>query len=195
MSRGNLSGKLLKNCISPLVLSLLIKRHTGEATAEIEKKETVVSKDSRIFGLFEDGNTPIQVVIESGLNADEEWLELKGLQELSQLYEEVKDDLFEFHEAYKLASDSGVFMTQLIDAAKCLEQIPSLETRLNNIKIEIQNSERQKQTGLVELGQLLSSIGTAKDGLNSWTEATNAKKAEFTILNSRNEQLKNIIAR
>jgi IS30 family transposase len=53
-------------------ISSLIKRHTGEANAEIGKKETEVeSKDSRVFKLFEDGKTPIQAVIESGLNAEE----------------------------------------------------------------------------------------------------------------------------
>jgi hypothetical protein len=40
-----------------------------------------------------------------------------------------------------------------------------------------------------------TSIGTVKQGLNSWTAATNAKETEFTNLNSRNEQLKNITAR
>ena len=67
-------------------ISSVIKRHTGEANAEIEKKQTEV--DSRVFKLFEAGKTPIQVVIESGLNAGEvlklnkEWMELKGLKEL-----------------------------------------------------------------------------------------------------------------
>lgn len=182
-------------------ISSVIKRYTRETKYEEEKKGTEVeSKDSRVFKLFEDGKTPIQVVIESGLNADEvrkmykEWFELRGLQELYQLYEEIKEDLFEFHEAYKFASDGGVSMIQLVDAAKCLEHIPFLETRLNNIKIEIQDGERQKQNGRVELGQLQTSIGTAKEELNSRTEATNAKKAEYSILNSRNEQLKTIIA-
>jgi hypothetical protein len=103
--------------ISPGDISDIIKRHTGELQAALEqqkvgqKPETI---DTRAFKLFEDGKTPVKVAIELDLRSDDvtkfytDYLKLKGLEELSLLYKERKDDLQEFHRAYKLVVEEGV---------------------------------------------------------------------------------------
>jgi hypothetical protein len=70
--------------------------------------------DTRAFKLFEECMTSVKVAIELDLRSDDvttlytEYLKLKGLEELSLLYKERKDDLHEFHRAYKLTVDEGV---------------------------------------------------------------------------------------
>ncbi len=77
------------------------RRHYGEAKVETKKEEgsgVALSKDTKVFKLFELGKTPIQVTIELDLKSDEvsrlykQWLELKHLHEVKQLYEERKQD-------------------------------------------------------------------------------------------------------
>jgi chromosome segregation ATPase len=182
--------------ISPGDISDIIKRHTGELQGTVkpqnalQKPETI---DTRAFKLFEEGKTPVKVAIELDLRSDEvtklytEYLKLKGLEELSLLYEERKDDLHEFHRAYKLAVDEGVAPQQLIVAANYLQDIASLESRCEVLKREVEGLENKS-------GEIYNSIVTANQDLNSYNVSINVHRQENTRLHNHKQQLQSVIA-
>jgi chromosome segregation ATPase len=182
--------------ISPGDISDIIKRHTGELQAVVEpqnalpKPETI---DTRAFKLFEEGKTPVKVAIELDLRSDDvtklyrEYLKLKGLEELSLLYEERKDDLHKFHSAYRLMVNEGVAPQQLIDAANHLQDIASLESRCEMLKREVEGLENKS-------GEIYNSIVTANQDLNSYNVSINVHRQENTRLHNHKQQLQSVIA-
>jgi hypothetical protein len=124
--------------------------------------------------------TAVKVAIELDLRSDDvtrsytEYLKLKGLEELSLLYTERKDDLHEFHRAYKLAVDEGVAPQQLIIAANHLRDIASLESRREVLKrdvegleyksVEVYNTKKELERLSNEKRQCESLIARLKEG-------------------------------
>jgi hypothetical protein len=136
----------------------IIRTHTGEDKVEAESGDQHAEMvDKQAFKLFEEGQTPVQVAISLNIQSDEisrlykEWQQLKGLHDLNQIYEERKNDLAEFHAAYKIMKDEGISPRQLVDAAYRLKQISLLEPRLKNINHYIQSKENQKQAIITRL--------------------------------------------
>jgi hypothetical protein len=182
--------------ISPGDISDIIKRHTAELQVAVEpqnalqKPETI---DTRAFKLFEAGMIPVKVAIELDLRSVDvtklytEYLKLKGLEELSLLYEERKDDLQEFHKAYKLMVNGGVTPLQLINAANHLQDIAALESRCEVLKKEVEGLENKS-------GEIYSSIVIAKQDLNSYDVSIKVHKQENTQLHNHKQQLQSVIA-
>jgi uncharacterized protein YerC len=177
--------------ISPGDISDIIKRHTGELLGTVkpqnalQKLETI---DTRAFKLFEAGKAPVKVAIDLDLRSDDvtklytEYLKLKGLEELSLLYEERKDDLHDFHSAYKLMVNETLTPRQLIDAANYLQELPVLERRLDVIKTEMEGLEYQRQ-------EVYNNIVTANMDLNSIKLGIDVQKKEFERLNHQKLQV------
>jgi len=180
----------------------IIRRHTGEDKAEAESgQQHAETVDKRAFKLFEEGKTPVQVVISLNIQSDEisrlykEWQQLKGLHGLNQIYEERKSDLAEFHAAYKLMKAEGVSPRVLVDAANCLEQLSSLEARLKNLKHDIQGKENQKQAQMNELSLLRNDITLALQEVDSYTPSINANKEEIAKLIHQVQELESLITK
>jgi transposase len=191
-------GKSIRQIAQELHLSFgtisnIIKRHSGDLqaveTQNIEQKlETI---DTRAFKLFEEGKTPIKVDIELDLKSDDvtrlykEYLKLKGLEELSLLYEERKDDLHDFHHAYKLMVNEGVAPLQLIDAANHLQDIASLESRCEVLKKEVEGLENKST-------EIYNSIVTAKQDLNTYEISIKVHRQENAQLHNHKLQLQRL---
>ena len=176
-------------------ISRIIKRHNGELQTVLvqnveQKLETI---DTRAFKLFEEGKTPVKVAIELDLRSDDvtrlytEYLKLKGLEELSLLYEERKDDLHEFHSAYKLMVNETLTPRQLIDAANHMQELPSVKSRCELIKREMEGLEYQRQ-------EVYNNVVTAKMDLNSINLGIDVHKKELDRLNSEKRQYESLIA-
>jgi hypothetical protein len=176
--------------------SSIVRRHTGELQATVktqnaqQKPETI---DTRAFRLFEAGKTPIKVAIELDLRSDDvtklytEYLKLKGLEELSLLYEERKDDLHDFHGAYRLMITESLTPRQLIEAANHLQDIASLDSRSEVLKREVEGLENKSV-------EIYNNIDTAKQDLNSINLGIDVQKKEFERLSYEKRQYESLIA-
>jgi len=182
--------------ISPGDISDIIKRHSGELQGTVKPQNTLQKPetiDTRAFKLFEEGKTPVKVAIELDLRSDDvtrlytEYLKLKGLEELSLLYEERKDDLHDFHNAYKLMVNEDMSPQQLIVAANNLQDIASLESRLEVMKKESESLEYQRQ-------DVYNNIVTANMDLNSIKLGIDVQKKEFERLNRQKLEVQKVIA-
>jgi transposase len=184
-------------------IGYLRRRHSGETGSKGTKEgaEAPPSKETQVFRLFEQGKTPIEVTIQLDLKPAEvgilytEYWKLKGLHDLNQLYEERKNDLAEFHAAYKIMKDEGVSPRQLVEAANNLEQLISLEARLNKINHDIQSKENQKQVQMDELSLLRNDLTLVTQELESYTPIISANKGEIAKLGHHVQELESLIAR
>jgi chromosome segregation ATPase len=193
-------GKSIRQIAEELHLSFgtissIIRRHNGnlqtvEAHNIEQKVETI---DTRAFKLFEDGKTPVKVAIELDPRSDDvtklytQYLKLKALEELSLLYEERRDDLHEFHNAYRLMVNESLTPRQLIDAANHMQELPSVKSRCELIKREIEGLEYQRE-------EVYNTIVTAKQDLNSINLGIDVQKKEFERLSNEKRQYESLIA-
>jgi hypothetical protein len=170
------------------------RRHYGETEAQTKNKgEITLSTDTQVFKMFEEPKTPVQVAIELNLKSNEvgrlykEWWQLKGLHQLNQLYEQIGDDIFQFHSTYKYIKDRGYTPHQLIDVANHLGQLPLLRSEREQLKQEIQNLVDQK-------AQLIEDTTMAQQDLNAIKIGVRVNRQELERLNNLKQQIQSIIA-
>jgi hypothetical protein len=136
--------------ISFLDIGLIKKEHFGETEAQT-KSEEELTIDTKVFKLFEEGKGPVQVAIDLNLQSTEvtrlqsEYWKLKGLQVLDDLYEDIKDEVFQFHRTYELIKDEGYTPRQLIEVATHLDELPVLRSEKEQLVEENQYLVKQKQ--------------------------------------------------
>lgn len=185
--------------MSPGDISSIIKRHTGEPEKG-EQQQQEVTIHTKVFKLFEEGKSPVQVAIDLNLPSTEvtrlqsEYRRLIGLQELNQLQEEIGLDIFEFSRTYKFTKSHGYTPRQLIDAADHLDELPLLRSEREQLVQESQYLETQKQNKTIKLEQVERSIVTAQQNLDSVNTSIRAKKEELELLNRRKQQVQMVIA-
>jgi chromosome segregation ATPase len=188
-------------------IASIIRRHSGEVKAVTRKEEgsgVMLSKDTQVFKLFELHKRPIEVTIELDLKPDEisrlynQWLELKDLHEVKQLYEERKQldgDLSEFLELHYLIKTEDVKPRQLLNAAYYLSQISFLEDRVKVLKGEVQSLENQKQRLTAELHSYCSEKATLLRDLDSLSSLITRHRQGISDLIDRIKHLESNIAR
>jgi hypothetical protein len=170
------------------------RRHYGETEAQTKNKgEITLSTDTQVFKMFEERKTPVQVAIELNLKSNEvgrlykEWWQLKGLHQLNQLFEEIGDDIFQFHRTYKSITKAGYTPHQLIDVANQLDELPLLRSEREQLMQEIQNLVDQKD-------QLNESMGIARMDLNSINLGIDVQRKEFERLSYEKRQYERLVA-
>lgn len=173
--------------LSPGSISSIIKKHTGEQGPEkVEQQkrhgqgqEQII--DTKVFKLFEEGKTPIQVAIDLNLPSVEvtrlqgEYWRLKGLHELDQLYEEIGDDVFQLHRTYNSFKDKGYTLSQLFEAADHLDELPLLRSEHQRLEQDNQNLRNEQK-------QLTGSILVAKENLSAINIDSDVKVKELEQL-------------
>ena len=114
---------------------------------------------------------------------------------MNRLYEGTKDEIFEFHAVYTQMKDEGLPAKKIINAARCIEQLPFLESRLTTIQNDLQDIESKKQYQANELGQLPSEKVGAEEDLKSLAGLINSHKREISKHIDHIQRLEGIIAR
>jgi hypothetical protein len=184
-------------------ISSIIRRHTGELKVEAgnaEQREQGETIDTQVFKLLEAGRTPVQVATDLDINSGEvtrlckEWWKLKGLHQLNELYEEIGDDIFQFHRTYKYIKAEEYTPRQLIDAADHLDELTLLRSEREQLTQEIQNLESQKQDRTTELDQLNESICMAQQELNAINIDIQVNREELEGLDYQKRQTQTVIA-
>jgi hypothetical protein len=183
-------------------IGFIRRRFFGETEAQSKnEREITLSTDTKVFKMFEEGKTPIEVTIQLDLKPDNigrlyrEWWDLKGLDLLNRLYEETRDEIFEFHAVYRQMKDEGLPAKKVIAAARCIEQLPFLESRLTAIQNELQDIESKKLYQANELGQVRSEKVAAEEDLKSLAGLINSHKLEICNHIDHIQRLERFVAR
>ena len=191
--------------MSPGDISSIIRRHTGEQKQHVEggnaeQKQQEETIDTQVFKLLEAGRTPVQVATDLDINSGEvtrlykEWWKLKGLHQLNELYQEIGDDIFEFHRTYKFIKAHGYAPGQLIEAAEHLDELPLLRSEREELMQENQNLEKQKENKAMDLEQINENIAIAQQNLDSVNASIQANTEELERLNYQKLEVQKVIA-
>jgi hypothetical protein len=180
------------------------KKHFGEMEAQTrneEGQEKVFSKTTEAFKLFVDGDAPIQVAIKLDLGAEEvtriykEYCDLNGLHNLYRIYEEVKSDIPSFVKLYNHTKNAGISPQQVVNALNHLEELPTLETRNNDLKNEFSSLTYRKQNLLSSFDDLNHQMLRTKRMLDHDDAIIDLKRQEIEQLSYEKQQLENFIVR
>jgi hypothetical protein len=111
------------------------------------------SISTQAYRLFSEGKTSLQVAIELQLKADEaieyqkEYWKLEQLDSLSQLYEEVKGNIWPFVNLHRLTTAVGMDTQQVINLLKIANNdIPRVESVIERLGFVLKSLETKKQT-------------------------------------------------
>src|SRR6266487_161770 len=191
--------------MSPGDISSIIRRNTGEQKQHVEggnaeQKQQEETIDTQVFKLLEAGRTPVQVATDLDINSGEvtrlykEWWKLKGLHQLNELYQEIGDDIFEFHRTYKFIKAHGYAPGQLIEAAEHLDELPLLRSEREELMQENQNLEKQMENKAMDLEQINENIAIAQQNLDSVNASIQANTEELERLNYQKLEVQKVIA-
>jgi hypothetical protein len=185
--------------ISFLDIGLIKKEHFGETEAQT-KSEEELTIDTKVFKLFEEGKGPVQLAIDLNLPSREvtrlqrEYWRLKGLQVLDDLYEDIKDEVFQFHRTYELTKGEGYTPRQLIEVANHLGELPLLRSENEKRVEENQNLEKEKWSKTIELERINENVAIAKQNLDTIKAGVQKNTEELERLNGQKFQVQAIIA-
>jgi hypothetical protein len=109
-------------------------------------------KSTQAYKLFSEGYKPVEVAIQLGLSERQatkycrEYLELKGLHELTFLYEERKHYLPSFIRLHKIMEREGMDDEKdIANALKYAKELPNLQQYWENLQANNHNLKRQNQ--------------------------------------------------
>jgi DNA-binding CsgD family transcriptional regulator len=101
--------------ICPRDIGIILKKASGEKEEENQDKEqSSLSPSSQAYRLYSEGKTPLEVAITLNLNEFEttkfyeEYLNLKQMDDLQMIYDEIGPNIVQFLELYKLSKDAHI---------------------------------------------------------------------------------------
>src|SRR5215203_2806698 len=155
-------GKTIRDIAKELRMSFrdiggILKSGEKEEEKEKKEKQLLLSPSTRAYRLFSKGKTPIEVAIALNLSEVEttkfyeEYWNLKQMQELRMIYEEIGGDIMHFLELYKLSKDAHMKPEHVVNLLQMSnEYLPLLEQKYKKLTKELDylESERQKLKNL-----------------------------------------------
>lgn len=140
--------------ICPRDIGIILKKASGE---EEEKQDRKQSPSSQAYKLFFEGMTPIEVAITLNLSESEttkfyeEYLNLKQMDDLQMIYDEIGCDIIHFLKLYKLSKDAHMKPEHVVNLLQMSNgYLPFLEQKYKKLRNEINflESEEQKSRDL-----------------------------------------------
>src|SRR6188508_552822 len=109
-------------------------------------------KSTQAYKLFSEGKKPVEVAIQLGLSERQatkycrEYWELKGLYELTFLYEERKDHLPSFIRLHNIMEREGMDdENDIANVLKYAKELPNLQRYCQNLQNQVQHQKCQNQ--------------------------------------------------
>lgn len=109
----------------------LTKKYENEVKHKDDRKNSVISEETKAIRLFSEGKTPADVKIELDMPTEEverfykDYWKLRGLHQLYHYYEnEIKKDLSSFLRLYKRTKQLGISNEVIIQALRDINELP-----------------------------------------------------------------------
>ena len=146
----------------------------AEQENETSKEQTEkMSQAAHAYKLFSDGKSPVEVAIALNLRQTEvtefykEYWILEHQYDLSQIYEEVKDDIGSFVKLYRLSKTAGMNAQHIVKLlAIANNHLPAVGQRYEDLKREAYSLEGDKRNStmiLQELSDQISDLSNTRD--------------------------------
>ena len=165
-----------------------------------EQQGQKMSQAAQAYKLFSDGESPVDVAIALNLRQTEvtefykEYWILKHQYDLSQIYEEIKDDIGSFVKLYRLSKTAGMNAQHIVKfLAIANNHLPSVESRYKNLKREVYSLEGDKRNSTIILQELSDHISTTRNTLEQYELSCKERRLEMYNLNREYIELEQLV--
>ncbi len=131
--------------------------------------DQTTSISSRVFELYSQDKTPLEVAIALGLKAKEvlryhhEYFMLLGCYEFTNVYPQIKDNPWTYVNLVKLAHDSGMSDEDVVELLKIAKgHLPRVQLEYDRLKAELNTLGDEKSNSAKEHQQLCNEISEMK---------------------------------
>jgi|SoiMethySBSTD1v2_1073268.scaffolds.fasta_scaffold02301_16 hypothetical protein len=197
-------GKTIRDIAKEMRMSFrdigaILKKASGELEEKQDIKESL-SLSSKAYRLFSKGKTPIQVAITLNLSEEEttkfyqEYWNLKQMQELRMVYEEIGPDIEPFLELFRLSKDAHMNSRQIINLLKIADNdLQSVAQRYKKLQRNVNDLESKELDESINLADLKSQIQIAKQILDSHHLSCQKEVKKALELHRQNMELDSIL--
>jgi hypothetical protein len=187
-------GKTVRDIAKDLRMSFrdigsILKKASGEK--EEKQDERSLFPSTQAYFLFSKSKTPLQVAVALNLNESEtvkfyqEYLNLKQMDELKMVYDEIGDNIVHFLKLYRLSKDAHMDPEHVVNLLQISnEYLPLLEHRHKRLTKEMDSMELEKQR-LRDLGNQVRTL----------TKVSEKCKGEVKNLQKEKTKLSTLIAK
>jgi hypothetical protein len=177
--------------VSPNTIKAVLNRAGLDQTTSIT---------SRVFELYSQDKTPLEVAIALGIKAEEvlryqhEYFMLLGCYEFTKVYPQIKDNPWAYVNLVKLAQNSGVNdddVAELLDIAK--GHLPRVRLEYDRLKAELNSLEDEKSNSAREHQRLCKEISEMKTIVDQLQLTIRESKEENSRLELQKIKLQNFV--
>ena len=172
-------------------------RTKAEEAEEAEHKALIFTRESQALKLFSDGKTPTEVAIKLRIPAADtlrlykNYWKLEGYQTLTQVEEQLGEDLPSFLKLFKKMKNEGMTLEDIILISRAYRRIPYLKDHLRELEHDVQKSYEFKEQYIKEYSlirehnkKLEKTNRELQYSNECYLNAINEKKNELTTLDS-----------
>ena len=177
------------------------ENENGQTTDKMEKHPSL-SISARSYKLFSEGKTPVDVAVSLNLTQPEvthfyrEYWNLKKLQCLNKIYEDLGEDIWAFLKLYALCTSAGYTKNHVIELLKMADDnLQGFEYRYNLLKEEADVLARKKYILQKNIKKLEEEIGALKKIQNNYQRNSSHESRNLSILQTKRSQLEDLVKR
>jgi len=133
-------------------IGVIRRKASGEKGENQDKEQSLLSPSSQAYRLFSKGKTLLEVAISLNLSESEtsryyeEYLNLKQMDDLQTIYDEIGSDITHFLKLYKLSKDAHMKPDHVVNLLQMSnEYLPLIEHKYRKLRKEIDSLETDKQ--------------------------------------------------
>ena len=162
--------------------------------------DQTTSISSRVFELYSQDKSPLEVAIALGLKAEEvlryhqEYYMLLGCYEFTKVYLQIKENPWAYVNLVRLSHDSGMSdedVVELLNIAK--GHLPRVRLEYDRLKAELNSLEDEKSNSAKEQQQLCDEISEMKTTADQLQLDTKESKNEKAKLEMQKIKLQNLV--
>jgi hypothetical protein len=164
------------------------KKASGELEQKQEKEKSSLSPSAQAYRLYSEHKPPLEVAIAPDLSESEttkfyeEYLDLKQMQELRVVYEEIGPDIVHFLELYRLSKKERINPQHIVSLLRIANNdLPELERRYHRLKRDIVLLEFEKQK-LEQMGGQVRILGKLSEDYKQQIDELRRKKIALESL-------------
>jgi hypothetical protein len=181
-------------------IGAVLKKSSGEIEEKQEKEKSSLSPSSKAYQLFLEGKTLLEVAISLNLDESEaskyyeEYLNLKQMDDLQMIYDEIGVDIIHFLKLYKLSKDAHMGPEHVVNLLQISnDYLPLIELKRKKLTKEIALLKAEKQKSR-DLGNQVGVLTKVLEKYKEEIKNLQKEKKRLEILNSgRYEKVKQIV--
>jgi hypothetical protein len=187
--------------ICPRDIGIILRKASGEKEENQDKEQPSLSPSSQAYRLYSEGKTPLEVAITLDLSESvttkcyEEYLNLKQMDDLQMIYDEIGGDIIHFLKLYKLSKDAHMKPEHVVNLLQMSnEYLPLFEQKYRKLRKEINLLEFQKQKS-IGLGNQVGVLTKVLEKYKKEIKNLQKEKIRLEILmnNGRYEKVRQLL--